>query len=144
MKNNTKFQDYPKSDQKAIIRGIVDRMRQAYGLDDNLALAELFGISIGTLKNWSVIMCIPKAYIFQCHCETGMSLNWLVQAIKPVSTYEATDEEISEMTTVICGDIEHAVNFRLISEKSKGGLNALTSALSKNVLDWVAANRIRD
>ncbi len=31
----------------------------------------------------------------QCHCETGMSLDWLVQTIEPASTYEATERKTS-------------------------------------------------
>lgn len=56
----------------------IERMIDAYGCGTKTALAELLGISKGTLSNRYLRDTFPADYVIQCTLETGASLQWLV------------------------------------------------------------------
>ncbi|OKB68714.1 hypothetical protein BHU62_01325 [Serratia marcescens] len=58
-------------------RAAIERMIDAYGCGTKTALAELLGISKGTLSNRYLRDTFPADYVIQCALETGASLNWL-------------------------------------------------------------------
>lgn len=59
-------------------RAAIERMIDAYGCGTKTALAELLGISKGTLSNRYLRDTFPADYVIQCALETGASLQWLV------------------------------------------------------------------
>ncbi|WP_413713038.1 phage repressor protein CI [Serratia marcescens] len=58
-------------------RAAIERMIEAYGCGTKTALAELLGISKGTLSNRYLRDTFPADYVIQCALETGASLRWL-------------------------------------------------------------------
>ena len=58
-------------------RAAIERMIDAYGCGTKTALAELLGISKGTLSNRFLRDTFPADYVIQCALDTGASLNWL-------------------------------------------------------------------
>ncbi|HHH1591147.1 TPA: phage repressor protein CI [Yersinia enterocolitica] len=58
-------------------RAAIERMIEAYGCGTKTALAELLGISKGTLSNRYLRDTFPADFVIQCSLETGVSLRWL-------------------------------------------------------------------
>lgn len=58
-------------------RAAIERMIDAYGCGTKTALADLLGISKGTLSNRFLRDTFPADYVIQCALETGASLQWL-------------------------------------------------------------------
>ena len=58
-------------------RAAIERMIDAYGCGTKTALAELLGISKGTLSNRYLRDTFPADYVIKCALETGVSLLWL-------------------------------------------------------------------
>ncbi|CAI1619918.1 Bacteriophage CI repressor helix-turn-helix domain [Serratia marcescens] len=62
-------------------RAAIERMIEAYGCGTKTALAELLGISKGTLSNRYLRDTFPADYVIQCALETGVSLEWLATGV---------------------------------------------------------------
>ncbi len=132
--NKVKFQDLPESVRKVTVRAIVARMYQAYQVTTFEALAQQFNISVSTVKRWELTGTLPMQYIFQCHCDTGFAMDWLVQNTQSVYMVKNDPSAVKALTKVISKDLHQAIGFRLIVEKSDGGLDKLAAQLSTNLL----------
>ncbi|AWC69318.1 phage repressor protein CI [Serratia marcescens] len=62
-------------------RAAIERMIDAYGCGTKTALAELLGISKGTLSNRYLRDTFPADYVIQCSLDTGVSLKWLATGL---------------------------------------------------------------
>lgn len=72
-------------------RAAIERMIDAYGCGTKTALAELLGISKGTLSNRFLRDTFPADYVIQCALETGVSLEWLATGAGNMFTDIKTD-----------------------------------------------------
>ncbi|MEL5235038.1 phage repressor protein CI [Serratia bockelmannii] len=72
-------------------RAAIERMIDAYGCGTKTALAELLGISKGTLSNRYLRDTFPADYVIQCALETGVSLLWLATGHGPMYENNQTD-----------------------------------------------------
>lgn len=55
----------------------IERLKQAYGLNTNLALCEQLNVSKSTMSNRLLRDSFPADWVIQCALETGVSLLWL-------------------------------------------------------------------
>ncbi|MEX3239812.1 phage repressor protein CI [Serratia quinivorans] len=72
-------------------RAAIERMIDAYGCGTKTALAELLGISKGTLSNRYLRDTFPADYVIQCALETGVSLLWMAAGHGPMYENKQTD-----------------------------------------------------
>lgn len=142
MKLDTNFANYPIEQRRKIVRGIVNRMKLAYGVDSKQALAQYFGVMYSTLKSWEFNGHMPLAYIVQCHEETGMTLDWLVHTVKLKSLNKPTHSQVAELAAIIHSDIAYSISYGFISVKNETGLNNLINTLPITLFEWVTTNSI--
>ncbi len=137
MMSRTNFQSIPLRERHIIIRSIVDRMLKAYRSNDISELAEQLGLSTRAVNEWENVGRIPMEHIFQCHFDTGVTLDWLIQIAKPAIPMSSNPNIIKELVKLLTKELEYGIRYELITKKSDGGIEILADYLSVNLLAWV-------
>ncbi|EOC1089933.1 phage repressor protein CI [Cronobacter sakazakii] len=66
------------SEGKNSAQAVLTRMRQAYGVDSNVELADRMKTPKSTVSNWVSRDSVPFRYVMLCSQETSMDLDWLL------------------------------------------------------------------
>lgn len=131
------FKDEPKKTQKALIKAMVDRMTQAYGVDKK-GLGVIFGCPVNTINNWVYYTRIPHEQLEQCHHETGASMDWLMfneQAPTQAQTKLAA-LQVDELKDLIKSAITGAQGYSLLDFKYPEAVEQLTDKLVSDLDEW--------
>ncbi len=114
-------------------RMILERMRQAYQLTTIEQLTNRLDPASNEVLDWLRRGEIPVEHIVQCHCDTGLALDWLVQGINPNATVARSLGDIRQLTTIIENDLQQAVQNQQIEEKRKGAVADLSYKITSSL-----------
>nr|WP_315291389.1 phage repressor protein CI [Serratia proteamaculans] len=114
-------------------RAAIERMIDAYGCGTKTALAELLGISKGTLSNRYLRDTFPADYVIQCALETGASLNWLTTGLGKMFTDINSELLTIEKKKIIDGKLFDA-NFLILDKTNiPNNFKSLMAIIDKDV-----------
>ncbi|MFT4926146.1 MAG: hypothetical protein ACI8WB_002244 [Phenylobacterium sp.] len=132
---NKTFKQKPLDQRRKLVRLIIARLLKAYGLDKPKELVEIFNCTYGAIKNWGSSGRVPLDPLFQCHFETGVSLDWLMNGKAPATEYD--QKKVDALTAFLNSEMASGVRYKLIEEKCDNGVTMLSEGLSASLLDWM-------
>lgn len=132
---NIGFKDKPLEERKKLVRLVVARMLKAYKLENTKALAGKLECTHGAIKNWGSAGRIPMDPLFQCHSDTGISMDWLIHGEPPVMVFD--HDKVEQLTMHLNTELSSAVRYQLIEEKRKGCIDSLVSGLSESLVKFL-------
>ena len=92
------FKDKPLESRKALVKEIVARMAQAYGIKKK-ELPAFLDCQKSLVNNWGFYGRIPYDYLDQCHHKTGISMDWLLYGKNPKC--EIPPEQLAQLNPTI-------------------------------------------
>lgn len=137
MINTTTYQRKPLRERQRAVCLIVDRMRSCYQLTNNDALAQYLQLSSRAVTDWQNMGRIPMEYIFQCHFDTGVSLDWLIQINPPALLISSNPNVIKELAGAIAKELQYGLRDELIVAHRDDSIKVLANYLSMNVFAWI-------
>ncbi|MFT5163881.1 MAG: hypothetical protein ACI9FJ_002478 [Alteromonadaceae bacterium] len=136
------FKNKSLEQRRKFVRAIVERLLIAYKLEKVKDLTEIFDCTYGAVKNWGSMGKIPQDPIFQCHFETGVSLDWLVHGGEPIVVF--SKEKAEALKKHLANQLASSVRFQLIEQKCANGVDMLAEGLSGSLLEWMKVTVVED
>ncbi len=137
MINFATYQSKPLRERQRATRLIVNRMLTCYQLTNNEALAQHLQLSSRAVNEWENIGRIPMEYVFQCHFDTGVSLDWLIQINPPAQFISSNPNVIKELAEAIAKELQYGLRYELIVAHSDDSIKVLANYLSINLFAWI-------
>ncbi len=129
------FKSKPLEERRRLVRLVVARLVKAYGLGSVKELTTVFDCSYGAIKNWGSAGRVPLDPMFQCHFETGVSLDWLMHGEDPAVLF--SPKKVDALSLHLAGELASGVRFQLIDEKCEGGIDMLSLGLRDSLIKWM-------
>ena len=128
------FKDKPLETRKVLVKEIVVRMAQAYGIEKK-ALPKFLNCQKSLVNNWGFYGRIPYNYLDECHHKTGVSMDWLLYGEKRKA--DISPEKLEELNPTISRVFTDGVEYKMISENYAGAGDQLTGKLELDLLRWL-------
>jgi hypothetical protein len=128
------FKDKPLETRKVLVKEIVGRMAEAYGIKRK-ELSKFLNCQKSLVNNWGFYGRIPYDYLDQCHHKTGVTMDWLLYGEK--AKVEMSPEKLEELNPTISRVFTDGVEYKMISENYAGAGDQLTGKLEKDLLRWL-------
>jgi hypothetical protein len=129
------FSNRPLEERRQFVRLITQRMLQAYKFDDSRELAVAFNCTHGAIKNWRSAGRVPLDSMFQCHLETGVSMDWILYGENPKEVY--TPSQVKKLVSHIDKELEVGIRYKLIESIRDDGLRILSDGMSEGLLKYM-------
>lgn len=133
--DNINFKKKPLDQRRKQVRLIIGRILKSYELKEVKELATVFNCTYGAIKNWGSSGKVPLDPLFQCHFETGSSLDWLVHGTDPIVVFNR--QRANDLTGHMSAELSSGARYKLIEEKCEGGIEMLAAGLSESLLNWM-------
>ncbi|MFT5162362.1 MAG: hypothetical protein ACI9FJ_000937 [Alteromonadaceae bacterium] len=78
------FNKKPLAERQSHVASIIQRLAQAYGVEEKQAVATCLGMPLKLIESWICEGYLPTDAIIKCHLATGFSLDWLTHGTGPV------------------------------------------------------------
>lgn len=121
-------------EEKDRVRGMVDRMTAAYGVDKK-DLPEIIETPIGTINNWVHFGRKPFDQMVKCSQDTGVTLDWLIKGEaneKPT----LNDTDIAALLDIVKSAINGAVAYETLQFCYPDAGEKLLKKLQKDLESW--------
>lgn len=128
------FKNKPLSIRKTLVKAMVSRMAQAYGIKKK-ALVELIDCQRSVINNWGYYGRIPYEHLDNCHEETGESMDWLLYGERPA--FEVSGQKFTELQQLTAKLFTDGCDFNMISENYPGANRQLSAKLEQDLLKWL-------
>lgn len=130
------FKDKPLATRKLLVKTMVVRMAEAYGVD-KAALPEVTGCQKNVINNWSYYGRIPYEHLYHCHEVTGISMDYLLHGEQP--PVNLTGTQVNELKSLMQRLLEDGIDFCFINEQKSGAIKQLEDKYGKDLDKWVTA-----
>lgn len=128
------LKDKPTDDKKQLVKAIIGRLAQAYGVEKT-ALPQVLGCQKNVINNWGYYGRIPFDHLFHCHETTGVSMDWLLSGEQQPVKFN--DKHLSALTDIAAKLVADGLDFNMISERYPGATEQLTRKFTKDLSDWL-------
>jgi hypothetical protein len=129
------FKDNPLEVRKGLVKAMVARMAQAYGIKKK-ELPTLLGCQKNAVNNWGYYGRIPYEQLDQCHEKTGVSMDWLLYG--DAAIFDMTPQKLAGLQAIITQLLKDGIDFEMIGEQYSGAGKQLCHKLEKELLNWLA------
>lgn len=127
------FSELPEDEQKRLIKAMLKRMADAYGIKRSELPARL-GTNKNTVNNWTYYMRVPFEQMFDCARITGVSFDWLLsgEEVAPMS-HDEKIQTVSEVKSMHRKVLDDGVEYGVISQNTDNGVDLLVNKFERDL-----------
>lgn len=116
--------------RKKLVKDIVERMAQAYGVKKSALHAHL-GCTAALVNNWGYHGRVPYDYLDACCAATGVSMDWLLYG--ETLSQRLHSEDIEWLAAQHEQVLQDGVEYGMIAVKDQNGLERLVNKFKKDL-----------
>jgi hypothetical protein len=133
------FKDLPLETRKPLVKAMVGRMAEAYGIKRK-ELPKFLNCQKSLVSNWGYYGRIPYDYLDQCSLQTGVAMDWLVYDEK--LKVELTADNLIQLRATIAKLFVDGLEYKMIAQLYPAAIKQLSQKFEKDVLAWLGVNDV--